>query len=39
MIKVEEAPFIVKNGVFIGGGFIGAIAVGGVVFFIRKRRQ
>lgn len=39
MIKVEEAPFIVKNGIFIGGGFIGAIAVGGVVFFIRKRRQ
>ena len=39
MVKVEEPTFIAKNGVFVGGGFIGAIAIGGVVFFIRKRRQ
>ncbi len=39
MVKVTEPTFIAKNGVFVGGGFIGAIAIGGVVFFIRKRRQ
>jgi len=39
MVKVEEPTFIAKNGVFVGGGFIGIIAVSGVVFFIRKRRQ
>lgn len=39
MIKIEDQPFIVKNGVYVGGGFAGAIAVGGVVYFIRKRRQ
>jgi len=39
MVKVEEPPFYVKNGIFIGGGFMGAVVVGGVVFFVRKRRQ
>jgi hypothetical protein len=39
MVTVEEPTFIQKNGVFVGGGFIGAIAIGGVVFFISKRRQ
>lgn len=38
MIKIEDQPFIVKNGMYVGGGFVGAIAVGGAVYFIRKRR-
>ncbi|MCX8151213.1 MAG: hypothetical protein N3D85_06900 [Candidatus Bathyarchaeota archaeon] len=39
MIKINEQPFIAKNGIYVGGGFIGAIAVSGVVYFIRKRKQ
>ena len=39
MLTVEDQPFYVKNGVFIGGGFLGVICIGGVVFYIRKRRQ
>jgi hypothetical protein len=39
VVVVEEQPFYVKNGVFIGGGFIGVIAVGGAVAYVRKRRQ
>ena len=39
MVNVDEQPFYVKNGLLIGGGFLGAIAAIGVVFFIRKRRQ
>lgn len=39
MVKVEEPTFIAKNGIFVGGGFIGLVAVGGVVFFILKRRE
>ncbi|MFB3889766.1 MAG: hypothetical protein ACE14S_09770 [Candidatus Bathyarchaeia archaeon] len=39
MVTVEDQPFYVKNGVFIGGGFIGVIGVSGAVYYIRKRRQ
>ncbi len=38
-IKIEDQPFIVKNGLYVGCGFIAAIAVGGMVYFIQKRRQ
>jgi hypothetical protein len=39
IVKVEDQPFYVKNGIFIGGGFFGLIAALGVVAFIKKRRQ
>lgn len=38
-VTVEEQPFYVKNGVFIGGGFLGAIVAVGVVMYVRKRQQ
>jgi len=39
MVEVDEPLFYVKNGPFIGGGFLGAIGIISAVFYIRKRRQ
>ncbi len=38
-IKVLEPTFFAKNGLFIGGGFFGAVGIIGLVLFIKKRRQ
>ena len=38
-IKVLEQTFFAKNGIFVGGGFFGAVGIIGLVLFIKKRRQ
>jgi hypothetical protein len=39
LVSVVEPSFLVKNGLFIGGGVGGGIAAVGAVFYVRKRRQ
>jgi hypothetical protein len=39
LVTVVEQSFLVKNGLFIGGGVGGGIAAVGAVFYVRKRRQ
>jgi len=39
VIEVEEKTFFAKNGIYLGGGFFGAVGIAGLVMFIRKRRQ
>jgi hypothetical protein len=39
LVTVEEPSFLVKNGLFIGGGLGGGLAAVGVVVYIKKYRQ
>ena len=39
LVSVVEQSFLVKNGLFIGGGVGGGLAAVGAVFYVRKRRQ
>jgi hypothetical protein len=39
MVKVEEPSFFAQNGIFIGGGIGGALAVVGAVVYIKKYRE
>jgi hypothetical protein len=38
-LEVEEPSFYAKNGLFVGGGFLGAVAILAAVAYMRKRRS